>query len=118
MSAHIGIGEGATQLNASLLTISVIAVLLPAAFHVTFTSSPQDERADILAISHGVRQDTFTVSAQLIVSFHLRSLSSFYSASIFFRIHIYSKLTTSPTLNSLWRLSGLSTLVSHVLIRR
>ncbi|CAA7267140.1 unnamed protein product [Cyclocybe aegerita] len=51
-----GFGVSATQLNASLMTISVIAVLLPAAFH--FTADPtltnEQEAHDILAVSHGV----------------------------------------------------------------
>ena len=52
---------GSTQLNSSLLTLSVIAVLLPAAFHFTITSDtiPDPEEAgDILAVSHGVRSDS------------------------------------------------------------
>jgi hypothetical protein len=48
----------ATQLNSSLLTISVIAVLLPAAFHFTIGNQQQqldpDEGSDILHVSHGV----------------------------------------------------------------
>jgi Ca2+:H+ antiporter len=51
-----GFGISATQLNSSLLTISVIAVLLPAAFH--FAADPEldnpTEAADILSVSHGV----------------------------------------------------------------
>jgi Ca2+:H+ antiporter len=49
------------QLNSSLLTLSVIAVLLPAAFHNAFQptdnvgpSTNEKERHDILSISHGV----------------------------------------------------------------
>jgi Ca2+:H+ antiporter len=49
------------QLNSSLLTLSVIAVLLPAAFHSTVQptdnvglSTNERERHDILSISHGV----------------------------------------------------------------
>jgi len=57
-----GFGMSASQLNSSLLTLSVIAVLLPAAFHsaVQPTSDGFDpltnaqEGHDILAISHGV----------------------------------------------------------------
>lgn len=51
---------GATQLNSSLLTISVIAVLLPAAFHMVLSSSTDTttstpvEGADLLKLSHGV----------------------------------------------------------------
>jgi Ca2+:H+ antiporter len=47
---------GSTQLNSSLLTISVIAVLLPAAFHFAAGAEipdPQEEN-DILAVSHAV----------------------------------------------------------------
>ncbi|KAI9439938.1 calcium/proton exchanger [Lactarius indigo] len=57
-----GFGMSSTQLNSSLLTLSVIAVLLPAAFHsaVQPNSAGDDpltntqEAHDILAISHGV----------------------------------------------------------------
>lgn len=46
---------GATQLNTTLLTISVIAVLLPAAFHFSVAGqNDQQEAHDILAVSHGV----------------------------------------------------------------
>ncbi|KAJ7475750.1 Calcium/proton exchanger [Mycena latifolia] len=49
-----GFGASATQLNSSLLTISVIAVLLPTAFRfsVTTTSDPVSGQ-DILRASHG-----------------------------------------------------------------
>ncbi|KAF8920266.1 Sodium/calcium exchanger protein-domain-containing protein [Mucidula mucida] len=50
-----GFGLVATQLNSSLLTISVIAVLLPAAFHFSVDNDPDnDETSDILHVSHGV----------------------------------------------------------------
>jgi Ca2+:H+ antiporter len=51
-----GFGASATQLNSSLLTISVIAILLPAAFHFTANSqlSTDQEASDILSVSHGV----------------------------------------------------------------
>ena len=49
-----GFGLSASQLNSSLLTISVIAVLLPAAFHLAVSSSDSSEGADILKVSHGV----------------------------------------------------------------
>jgi Ca2+:H+ antiporter len=48
-----GFGVSATQLNSSLLTISVIAVLLPAAFDFSTSSRATDGPA-ILALSHGV----------------------------------------------------------------
>ncbi|KAF8997491.1 Sodium/calcium exchanger protein-domain-containing protein [Cyathus striatus] len=44
----------ASQLNSSLLTISVIAVLLPAAFHFSAQLTDDEERRDILSVSHGV----------------------------------------------------------------
>lgn len=46
---------GATQLNSSLLTVSVIAVLLPAAFHFSVPELEDSQEATyILAVSHGV----------------------------------------------------------------
>ena len=47
---------GVTQLNSSLLTISVVAVLLPAAFHFVAGENIDDpkESREILAVSHGV----------------------------------------------------------------
>ncbi|ELU40708.1 sodium/calcium transporter [Rhizoctonia solani AG-1 IA] len=50
-----GFMAGAAQLNSSLLAISVIAVLLPAAFHfATNQQADPDEGLDILRMSHGV----------------------------------------------------------------
>jgi len=53
-----GFGASAAQLNSSLLTISVIAILLPAAFSFANSSSAQlsadVEQRDILSVSHGV----------------------------------------------------------------
>ncbi|KAI0254958.1 calcium/proton exchanger [Lactifluus subvellereus] len=57
-----GFGISAIQLNSSLLTLSVIAVLLPAAFHNAVQPpangvdplTDAEEGHDILAISHGV----------------------------------------------------------------
>ncbi|KAH9003009.1 calcium/proton exchanger [Lactarius hatsudake] len=56
-----GFGMSSTQLNSSLLTLSVIAVLLPAAFHSAVQPNSDgldpltdaQEGHDILAISHG-----------------------------------------------------------------
>ncbi len=47
---------GSTQLNSSLLTVSVIAVLLPAAFHFVAGAQIVDsiEGPEILSLSHGV----------------------------------------------------------------
>ncbi len=45
----------ATQLDSSLLAISVISVLLPAAYHFSVVNAIQnDETSDILNVSHGV----------------------------------------------------------------
>ncbi|KAG8731841.1 hypothetical protein FRC11_002022 [Ceratobasidium sp. 423] len=50
-----GFMASAAQLNSSLLAISVIAVLLPAAFHfATNQQADPDEGMDILRMSHGV----------------------------------------------------------------
>lgn len=57
--------EAATQIHSSLLSISVGAVLLPAAFHFALTYSKdddaddigttlQEQKQDILRMSHGV----------------------------------------------------------------
>ena len=64
---------GATQLNSSLLTLSVIAVLLPAAFHSAVQPSAGEtdpltnaqEGHDILAISHGASGFFFVWLLQL-----------------------------------------------------
>ena len=56
--------QAAAQLNSSLLTISVIAVLLPGAFHMALQGSQgQDEGTldqEILKTSHGVRNGVAT----------------------------------------------------------
>ncbi|VDB89808.1 unnamed protein product [Peniophora sp. CBMAI 1063] len=60
--AEQGFAFSASQINTSLLTLSVIAVLLPAAFHLALEDTQTDpnsdarkaEGTDILAISHGV----------------------------------------------------------------
>jgi Ca2+:H+ antiporter len=53
----------ASQLNSSLLLLAVIAVLIPSAFHFSITTTTDgagtsltsdEEKADILALSHGV----------------------------------------------------------------
>ncbi|KAG1750398.1 calcium proton exchanger [Suillus paluster] len=53
-----GFGQSAVQLNSSLLTISVIAVLLPGAFHMALQGQPQYNESstdyNILKTSHGV----------------------------------------------------------------
>ncbi|KAJ7170613.1 Calcium/proton exchanger [Mycena crocata] len=72
-----GFGASATQLNSSLLTISVVAVLLPAAFRFTVTSSSDpDAGQDILKVSHGVA---------LILLF-------IYAAYLFFQLYSHATL--------------------------
>lgn len=50
--------SAAAQINASLLIISVVAILLPAAFHFSVNSgnanADSNPDQDILAVSHGV----------------------------------------------------------------
>lgn len=65
------------QLNSSLLTLSVIAVLLPAAFHnAVETSNGVDpltnaqEGHDILSISHGVRNFHRHVRPSMLMAVH------------------------------------------------
>ncbi|KAI0768060.1 calcium/proton exchanger [Trametes elegans] len=50
-----GFGISVTQLNSSLLIMAVIAVLIPAAFHLTADAQIDDpqEAKDILSVSHG-----------------------------------------------------------------
>ncbi|PBL03712.1 calcium/proton exchanger [Armillaria gallica] len=49
-----GFGQMASQLDSSLLAISVISVLLPAAYHFSVVNAIQnDETSDILNVSHG-----------------------------------------------------------------
>ncbi|KAI0925980.1 hypothetical protein AcW1_008265 [Taiwanofungus camphoratus] len=50
-----GFGMSATQLNSSLLTVSVIAVLLPAAFHLSAGAETPDQKEaeDYLSFSRG-----------------------------------------------------------------
>ncbi|KAN0124599.1 calcium/proton exchanger, partial [Lactarius tabidus] len=70
-----GFGMSATQLNSSLLTLSVIAVLLPAAFHSAVQPSAggtdpltdAQEGHDILAISHGASDFFFDWLSQLTI---------------------------------------------------
>ncbi|KIK57255.1 hypothetical protein GYMLUDRAFT_46514 [Collybiopsis luxurians FD-317 M1] len=57
-----GFGLIASQLNSSLLTIAVIAILLPAAFYYNVTAQTDpDEGADLLKVSHGVAIILLTV---------------------------------------------------------
>ncbi|KAJ8072705.1 hypothetical protein PM082_016264 [Marasmius tenuissimus] len=79
-----GFGAAATQLNSSLLTISVIAVLLPAAFHLNVNvqgqpSSDDDESQDILKMSHGVAILLLLIYVGYLV-FQLYSHATLYSA--------------------------------------
>ncbi|KAL5526119.1 hypothetical protein ACEPAG_7457 [Sanghuangporus baumii] len=82
-----GFGASASQINASLLTLSVVAVLLPAAFHfavepessssVDPLSDPQ-ELADIEKLSHGVAIVLLFIYASYLV-FQLWSHASLYT---------------------------------------
>ncbi|KAJ7832665.1 Calcium/proton exchanger [Mycena olivaceomarginata] len=73
-----GFGASATQLNSSLLTISVIAILLPNAFRFAVTpQSDSDAGEDILKVSHGVA---------------LILLSVVYGSYLFFQLYSHATL--------------------------
>ncbi|KAG1888365.1 calcium proton exchanger [Suillus subluteus] len=76
-----GFGQSAVQLNSSLLTISVIAVLLPGAFHMALQGQPQyDELStdyNILKTSHGVAIILLFIYASYLV-FQLLSHKALY----------------------------------------
>ncbi|KAJ2917388.1 hypothetical protein MD484_g3021, partial [Candolleomyces efflorescens] len=74
-----GFGISATQLNSSLLTVSVIAVLLPAAFHFSVPELEDSTEATyILAVSHGVAIILLVVYIAYLV-FQLFSHSNLYA---------------------------------------
>ncbi|KAK1224086.1 hypothetical protein PQX77_008416 [Marasmius sp. AFHP31] len=82
--SHETATTAATQLNSSLLTISVIAVLLPAAFHLNVNvqgqqPSDDDESQDILKMSHGVAILLLLIYVGYLV-FQLYSHATLYSA--------------------------------------
>jgi Ca2+:H+ antiporter len=70
---------GAVQLNSSLLTISVIAILLPGAFHMALQGQPEyDELStdyNILKISHAVRELLLVICLILRSSYRLQLFS-------------------------------------------
>lgn len=73
---------GASQVNSSLLTVSVIAVLLPAAFSLAIPGNSLDEANRILHVSHGVRPFPPTHCADPTnIMFLSRLRSSSYSVS-------------------------------------
>ncbi|KAG6864379.1 hypothetical protein C0991_010030 [Blastosporella zonata] len=73
-----GFGASATQLNSSLLTLSVIAVLLPAAFHFSVAGSGDtDEGSDILQLSRGASIILLFIYGSYLV-FQLYSHTSLY----------------------------------------
>ncbi|KIY72360.1 calcium/proton exchanger [Cylindrobasidium torrendii FP15055 ss-10] len=74
-----GFGLVSSQMNSSLLTISVIAVLLPAAFHFAVTDDPtNDETSDILSLSHETNIEHNLVYISYLV-FQLWSHTALYS---------------------------------------
>lgn len=75
----------ATQIHSSLLSLSVGAVLLPAAFHFTLSSRDgsdnmeeqiDKQKQDILRMSHGVSFNSFATCfcADIIIGFYSSSL--------------------------------------------
>ncbi|KAH9928627.1 Sodium/calcium exchanger protein-domain-containing protein [Fomitopsis serialis] len=77
-----GFGQSAVQLNSSLLTVSVIAVLLPAAFHeVAGSIIPDDkEGPDVLSFSRGAAVILLFIYASYLV-FQLFSHKELYEDS-------------------------------------
>ncbi|KAJ3730346.1 calcium proton exchanger [Lentinula raphanica] len=74
-----GFGLVASQLNSSLLTIAVIAVLLPAAFYYNVTTqTDSDEGQDLLKVSHGVALILLFIYAAYLV-FQLYSHAALYN---------------------------------------
>jgi Ca2+:H+ antiporter len=102
---------GATQLNTSLLTISVIAVLLPAAFHFANGSATSDS-SSILSVSHGVfsvfhlhvdqfdkchsfrlRLSSYSVSLKCLRCDHLlKAIGTVYASYLFFQLYSHATL--------------------------
>ncbi|KAJ3748494.1 Sodium/calcium exchanger protein-domain-containing protein [Lentinula detonsa] len=74
-----GFGLIASQLNSSLLTIAVIAILLPAAFYYNVTTNTDsDEGQDLLKVSHGVALILLFIYAAYLV-FQLYSHAALYN---------------------------------------
>ncbi|KAG2112544.1 uncharacterized protein F5147DRAFT_683310 [Suillus discolor] len=77
-----GFGQSAVQLNLSLLTISVIAVLLPGAFHMALQGQPEYDElstdSNILKTSHGVAIILLLIYASYLV-FQLFSHKALYA---------------------------------------
>ena len=86
-----GFRLSATQLNSSLLTISVIAVLLPAAFHLTVSSSDSNEGADILKVSHGV---AIILLFSKFFFFFTRARILLISSCVFLSLRLLSRIPT------------------------
>ncbi|KAG1819224.1 Sodium/calcium exchanger protein-domain-containing protein [Suillus subaureus] len=76
-----GFGQSAVQLNSSLLTISVIAVLLPGAFHMALQGQPEYSELltdyNILKTSHGIAIILLFIYASYLV-FQLLSHKTLY----------------------------------------
>ncbi|KAJ3983956.1 calcium proton exchanger [Lentinula detonsa] len=88
-----GFGAVATQLNSSLLTLSVIAVLLPAAFHMNVTTeTDSDEGQDILKVSHGSYFSVSLVGAPKTGAYRLFVLV--YASYLFFQLYSHATLYT------------------------
>ncbi|KIK63139.1 hypothetical protein GYMLUDRAFT_41459 [Collybiopsis luxurians FD-317 M1] len=99
-----GFGAVATQLNSSLLTLSVIAVLLPAAFHFNVNTSADnadaDEGQDILKVSHGVAIILLFIYFSYLF-FQLYSHATLYSDETAIQSTPYAKKKdTDPTANA------------------
>ncbi|KAG6836827.1 hypothetical protein H0H93_002673 [Arthromyces matolae] len=91
-----GFGASATQLNSSLLTISVIAVLLPAAYHLSSNGTDTDEGSHILALSRGAAIILlFSKSDRYISPSILSQVASpliVYGGYLFFQLYSHTEL--------------------------
>ncbi|KAL0564289.1 hypothetical protein V5O48_017764 [Marasmius crinis-equi] len=101
-----GFGAAATQIDSSMLTISVIAVLLPAAFHLIVNlqgQNPSDahENQEILKMSHGVAI-LLLISEYLYLYFHLVALTSCggYLGYLIFQLYSHSTLYSDQAVSS------------------
>ncbi|KAG6857243.1 hypothetical protein H0H87_007662, partial [Tephrocybe sp. NHM501043] len=97
----------ATQLNSSLLTLSVIAVLLPAAYHLALDGSDADEGADILALSRGASIILLFIYGAYLV-FQLYSHTSLYDdhGGDIMRSVEYPTRNHGPTMTRLKKAAG------------
>ncbi|KAF9067714.1 Sodium/calcium exchanger protein-domain-containing protein [Rhodocollybia butyracea] len=94
-----GFGLVASQLNSSLLTIAVIAILLPAAFYYNVTKqTDSDEGQDLLKVSHGVALILlFSAPFPSFISLNSVFVPLVYGGYLFFQLYSHSTLYNDET---------------------